>query len=225
MDGRREFGSAYPACGAVAIGTRARSETRCRAVSLSPARLRWLVSDDRLRALQLEGGQVRSACFQVVLEEILVELWWPDVGSGQHGVHLPAVMDLVHEEVRERVADRLVVDALRAAVDADNPAELLGGEAIAEADQPLIRGDLVGSKNIGVLKRLAGLEMRIAELPALQGIQVKEIDLQDVVQRGLDRREKSLSAGPGTPQGSSGHKHRATASSTRRCCAPCAGNE
>src|SRR5205823_1271148 len=49
---------------------------------------------------------------QLRAQEELVELRWRDLRAGEHGVRLPAMMDLMLEEVKEHVTRRLHLHVL-----------------------------------------------------------------------------------------------------------------
>ena len=53
----------------------------------------------------------------VPFEKELVELRRLDSGAGEHGVRLPAVVDLVDEQVREHRVNRLAVKAMLSTIE------------------------------------------------------------------------------------------------------------
>src|SRR5689334_11786649 len=106
-------------------------------------------------------------------------------------MHLPAMMDVVQEEMRKQVADPLRYDACLAAICRDTPVQVGIRQAVAKGDQLAVEPGL----RLGEFPRLLiWLETRSDGAPhaaLFQHVEIEEIDQKDVVQRFPDRREET----------------------------------
>src|SRR5258705_7908475 len=80
-------------------------------------------------------GELRRAQMSFVRAEEFVELRRLDLGSGEHRMRLPAMMDLVLEQVREKARRILGLNA-GAALHRNRHDELRFGQRCASIDQP-----------------------------------------------------------------------------------------
>ena len=65
----------------------------------------------------------------------LVKLRRLDSSAREHRVRLPAVVDLVDEQVREHRVDRLAMKAMLSTIEAHHVFQCLFGQAVTVADQ------------------------------------------------------------------------------------------
>ena len=100
-------------------------------------------------------------------------------------------MDLVKEEMREQIADALGDHAFVAPVRHDAAVEISSRQTIAKCDETTVELRLGAGEPGRVVD--VGVLVKDAQAPAalLQGIEVEQVDREDVVERGLDRREEA----------------------------------
>ena len=121
----------------------------------------------------------------------LVELRRLDVGAGEHGVRLAAVVHLVLQQVGDDMAAALALDAAVAALEGDDVVERRFVQRADVLDEAGIGGRL-GARELGHgrgLRCVAPLPLHVAL--AVQGGEVVEIDGKDVLERRLQAREKA----------------------------------
>jgi hypothetical protein len=140
-------------------------------------------------------------------------------------MRLAAMVDLVLEQVQQRAIGPLRLHA-RAAVHTDDPVWPGFIQRLSPGDQSTIDRRLGGPQ---VRDRRKGNWIRPrsrAERATLERIDIEPVDDQDVVQGGLDRREKPRSRRFELRLCSIRHRKRASDGSPRRCCTPSrAGSE
>jgi hypothetical protein len=112
-------------------------------------------------------------------------------------VRLSSVVDLVLKEVGEQTRYGLMLNPA-AALDPNLNVEQLVGERDTEIDETAIDGSLRDAQGLTSGKRLFRLEKTqplgvdlLAREPAFERIDVIPIDGDDVIERGLERREKA----------------------------------
>ena len=121
-----------------------------------------------------------------------IELRRRDARAGQHGMRLAAMMDIMLEQMHEQSVAPLGLH-FRVAVDFHDVVEACGRQRIAHRHQPPVDRGLrrrqFGDRPIrnGIFPRLR------SEPPALQRVDIAEVDDIDVIQRRLQARKE---AGP-----------------------------
>ena len=84
---------------------------------------------------------------QIIVEQELVQLRRRHRRARQHRVHLAAMMDVVHEEMGQDIADAFGDHAVLAPVGDDAAIEIRPSrQAIAEGDQPPVERRLRGAE-------------------------------------------------------------------------------
>src|SRR5665213_71143 len=118
-----------------------------------------------------------------------VELRRLDGRAGQHRMRLPAMVDIVLEQMHQQPVATLGLDPVLA-MDLDDAVQPLGRERVAEADQaPVDRGLRVAQA--GDIREWNGIAPRARpQRPALHRIDVKQIDHVNVVQGLLQTRKE-----------------------------------
>src|SRR4030095_7968910 len=142
--------------------------------------IRALTPDRRFRKTDL--GELGGAQMRFVRAEEFVELRRRDRGSGEHRMHLAAMMDLVLEQVREQPRRILGQDA-GAALHGNRHDELRFAKRRASIDQPAIRLPLrllqLRTELEGFLRREESRRLGIGRLAAegaLEHVDVIPID-------------------------------------------------
>ena len=111
---------------------RVRRASARRARRSESSRARELVHDSSspdLRLVEPERRQLTGPQRRIAREQELVELRRRDAGAREHGVRLAAVVDLVHEEMRQRAVDTLAEMHAAAAIEHDLGAPGVRGRA------------------------------------------------------------------------------------------------
>src|SRR5882672_11497294 len=136
-----------------------------------------------------------------VAAEKLIQLRWCYRRAGKHCVHLSTVMDLMLEQMREDAAHLVRVDTGRAR-HLHRSVELAIVEFQTQCNQAritfvlLARECRAGIKRLFRLEELARLEIGRLSLPAaFEHVDVEPVDRENVIERGLDRREKTGAGG------------------------------
>jgi hypothetical protein len=128
-----------------------------------------------------------------VFKKEVVELRRVNARVVQLHMRLAAVVHLVLKEMRKQVADPLGRRSL-AAFGFDTAVEIGIAKAHAEGQQTRVRGGLRGPKLRHILDCLTVVD-RPAQATLHQGIDIVEINLVDVVERGRERREETRPLG------------------------------
>ena len=142
-----------------------------------------------------EAGHLRLPPVGIEGEEVFVELRRRHRAAGQHGVDLAAMVDLVLEEMRQEIADRLGHLPVLAAVGGDATVEIGWPQPSAEIEQPAVEAGLRRGERGRVVELLEIVDDAEAAAALLQHVEVVEVDRQDVVQRFLDGREEARPLG------------------------------
>src|SRR5882762_5010959 len=136
-----------------------------------------------------------------VAAEKLIQLRWSHRRAGKHCVHLSTVMDLMLKQMREDAAHLVCVDT-GSARHLHRAVESGVIELQTQCDQAriafvlLARECRTGIKRLFRLEELARLEIRRLSLPAaFEHVDVEPVDRENVIERGLDRREKTGAGG------------------------------
>ena len=105
------------------------------------------------------------------------------------------MMDLVLEEMRQEIADRLGHLPVLAAVGGDATVEIGWPQPSAEIEQPAVEAGLRRGERGRVVELLEIVDDAEAAAALLQHVEVVEVDRQDVVQCFLDGREEARPLG------------------------------
>ena len=90
----------------------------------------------------MKGCDIALAMTGLRQEKEFVQLRRWNARAGKHGMGLAAMMDLMHEKMRQDRADGLDVDAAFSAAEPDFPLEVIFAQPLAEADKGVIGADL-----------------------------------------------------------------------------------
>ncbi len=124
------------------------------------------------------------------LKKEVVQLRRFQAGSGQHGMHLAAMMDLMLEKVQKRRADRFLVCTVRASFMQNGSFQIRFLQSVAEPDEPLIFHCL---RRLELVRRFKMRGLVYGQSLALlaQRIEIVTIDLPDMVE-GLAKGRKEV---------------------------------
>jgi hypothetical protein len=128
---------------------------------------------------------------QRIRDEVRQGLRRRDSGAGEHGVGLPAMVDLMDEEVRQHRAPRLAGQAAFSTVQHDDDLERVFAQSIAISHQSRIGGCLRGGEVCELGKRKLILEQREALPALLEAIEVVVVYEEDVIEGKLERWEET----------------------------------
>ena len=161
-----------------------------------------------------------------VRAEEFVELRRLDRGSGEHRMRLPAMMDLVLEQMREEPR-RILGENARAALQRNRHDELRFGERRTCIDQPaiglLLRLLQLRASVEGLFGREEAIRLGVGRLAAegpLQRVDVVPIDGENVIERRSLSKERSSFAARRNQPATDDCMRRAADGSPTRCCRP-----
>lgn len=146
-----------------------------------------------MRTRNAKQPQFHVPCWRVLREEKLVELWRRHGRTRQHGVCLPAVVDLVDEQVAENGGHRLpMVDAV-VAVHRDDASKVRCIQAVAHGHQPPVGFELSHAKCCRRVGQFGPADGGAAETGQVG--KVAAVNEEDVLQRLAQRGEEADSGG------------------------------
>src|SRR6185312_6878227 len=124
------------------------------------------------------------------IKKKLIELRRLNMSAGEHGVRLPAVMDLVLEEMGENAVDALLQLSFDTAIGDDFPRQIGVGEAVAKANETPVDLCLKRNQFRRVTEHTLVAEYGEAQPALFQRINVQIVDEVVVRERCGDRREE-----------------------------------
>jgi len=104
-------------------------------------------------------------------------------------------MKVVNEEMREKIADAFRKLAGFTPVGVDAAVQIGRGQAVTKRDETPVEIALQFGKPLRLIDFGIAVENRAAPARLLQGIEIVEVDLKDVVESGFDRRKEADARG------------------------------